>query len=229
MSELTNPQPPDTSKVDDDSLPPEGIRTVLSLVLFLHLFALFIAVASNARPVSALRAQLGTVPGVKPYLQTLMMDLSYTYHLTYAQGLDFDHFFEVELDWQGTTNPQAKTLVLPQPNTRPNIRFRRYRDLVQAAAVLISEEVDESRLPHVIASRLLSEAGVEEGVHRIRCRRRLPLRMEEAGSPDLAERDPSRPALFETIYEADLKFYRGELILTKAAGALETAPLKKEE
>src|SRR5688572_16252209 len=89
---------PAASEIRDDApLPPQGLRTALSLLLFLHLFALFVAVFSGS-PSSELLTGLRRAPGVRHYLQLLDMDFSYRYHLMLVDDLDMDFIIEADLD-----------------------------------------------------------------------------------------------------------------------------------
>jgi len=201
-----------------------GLRTTISFLLFLHLFALFVAVVSNARPVSALRRGLRRTPFVRQYLQLLNMDLGYNYQLTYATELDTDHFVEIELNWNGQTSPDADTLTLPDSSIRFPLRRNRYHNLTRTMAILMDEERMESELPAAIARGMLREHGIEAGRHRFRCRRHYLLTMADAGSVDPGDRDPFLPRRYGTAYEADIKVDGNDLILVKVAGAGETAP-----
>lgn len=201
-----------------------GLQTTASFLLFLHLFALFVAVASNARPVSALRRDLRRTPFVTQYLQLLNMDLGYNYQLTYATELDTDHFVEIELNWDGRSSSDADTLKLPDKLIRFPLRRTRYHNLTRTMAILIEEETMESELPAAIARGMLHEQGIDAGRHRFRCRRHFLLTMADARSVDPQDRDPYLPRRYGTAYEADIKIDGDDLILVKVAGAAETAP-----
>ena len=207
-----------------DPLPSQGVRTTLSFLLFLHLSALLVAVASNFGPVSALRGQLGAVPAMKPYLQLLDMDLAYNYQYTYGEQLDDDHSMEIELNWSGAPDPAADRMLIPEPGIRPNIRYQRYRNLMRNAAERVAEGADESLLPHAVARAMLAERGITSGVHRIRCRRLPPLTMDQVGSTE-----PRAPERYVTVYEADVRFIGKQLVIVGVARALETAPVDRNE
>ncbi len=215
--------------------PTQGVRTTVSLLLFLHLAVLAVGVASNTLPLSGLRNKLGDVP-VRPYLAALNMDLGYNYHLTPDFERDANDPFvlyhyiedvEVELDWQGQTNPEARRTVLPAADTWPGIRHRRYRNLARFIGGQIGDEDFEGVLPYAVAVSLLAEQGVAEGTHRIRSRRQFLVEREGAGSIDPAGSDPSHPSRFTTAYEANLVFFQGTLSLIKAVDAGQAAPVRK--
>ena len=216
--------------------PTQGVQTAVSLLLFLHLAALAVGVASNTLPLSCLRNKLGDVP-VRHYLAALNMDLGYNYHLTPEFERDANDPFalyhyiedvEVELDWQGQPNPEARRIVLPAADTWPGIRHRRYRNLARFIGQQIGDEDYEGVLPHALAVSLLADRGIAEGTHRIRSRRQFLIEREGAGLIDPAESDPSHPSRFTTAYEANLVFFQGTLSLIKAVAAGQAAPVRKE-
>jgi hypothetical protein len=214
-------------------MPPPGLRTALSLALFIHLCGLAIAVLSNAGPVSPLRARLGMVPIVRQYYQLLHLFLGYNYQLTDAATLDGDLWIEVETDWSGTTRPEAKMLRLAAAGPDAGLTKHQYRGLLDGTGSRIAElsggdtESIEGLLPKAIAAKLLAEAGINSGKHRVRLRTRQLLSMDDVRSPDRSLRDPLAPSRLLTLYEADVTFAGGELVLTKAASALETSPVNR--
>jgi hypothetical protein len=203
------------------------LRTIISFLLFLHLFALTVAVASNAGPVSALRRGLRRAPLVRPYLQLFEMDLAYNYHLTFGSEMDCDHFVEMELDWQGRSDPKAGRLVLPEPSLRPRSRRKRYHNLALSMAGLEGQDAVESLLPLTVSKTLLAEQGITSGTHRFRLRRQMLLRMRDVNSMTPSLRDPYDPRHYATVFEYDVAFAGGELLINRAAEARETAPVER--
>jgi len=224
---MTSTSPPEDPALPQ-SMPSSSVRTTVSFLLFLHLFALFVAVASNFRPVSALRRNLRRAPFIPGYLQLLHMDLGYNYQLTYASEEDTDHFVEIQLNWQGKTDPGGQKLLLPEPSIVCPMRRNRYQNLTQTMASLIGQDSVESELPAAIAQGLLRENGISEGRHRFRLRRHFLLRVEDVKSLAESERDPYNPRRYGTAYEADVKLIHGKVFLVKAAKAGETAPAERK-
>lgn len=218
-----------SSATDSTSSPPggpsPGVRTTITFLLFLHLFALFVAVASNARPVSQMRRQLRAVPAVEPYLQTLNMDLAYNYHLTYATQFDTDHFFEIET--VGSEQEQPTTYIFPDAGY--SLRLQRYRNLTRNAAEAVDTDSIEGLLPRAVAQRILREQGVESGTFRLRLVRHLLQAPESVNSPNPDQANPYSELFYTNAYEADLRFFDGELYLTRTAEAGETAPVERNE
>lgn len=214
-------------------LPPEGMRTFITLLLVVHLFAVIVAVVTNFRIFAApdtntyRRVQLRNVPAVVPYLQLLHMDLSYGFNYTYADQFDTDHHFEVELDWTGESHGD-EAVVLRLPSYGGNgLRRSRYLNLGRSAAQRMGDgsAAQESLLPHAVARTLLKERGITTGNHRLRLQRHLLVSMENVASLDPAISDPNHTNYWMTPYEADVKFFDGELLITKQEGAGRTAPV----
>ena len=212
----------------DDVLPSSGgLRTAISLLLVVHLLALFVAVVSNAGPPSPLRQALRNVPGAVTYLQALHMDLGYDYHQTYDDQLDYDHFAQIEVGASSTNGDDAVVIELPTASLRPGIRQRRYLNLTRSIASRASREEIAGLLPLAVARTMLAEKGIDSDKHRFRCRFHAVLAPEDFESPNAEDKDPHHPSLYETIYEADLFFAGGELQLIKTAGRRETAPVRQ--
>jgi hypothetical protein len=230
----------DSSKTTHSTpgMPSQGVRTAITLLLMLHLFALFVAVSSKARVLGTpandeftyRRSQLRNVPFVKSYLQLLHMDLSYAYNLTYASPFDTDHVFEIELDWTGETHgDEAVKRQLPPADMGRNLRRHRYQKLARFAAFYTEQENSslESTIPHAVARTMLADEGIEQGNHRMILKRHLLVSWGDVDSLDPGLSDPNHPNYWASPYEADLKFFKGELLITKQEKAFRTAPVDK--
>ncbi len=239
---IDNLSPADTgtTSTGSDMLPSSGLRTALSMVLLLHLFALFVAVASNIGSVSELRFGLRNVPGMVPYLQMLHMDLGYNYHLTYDRSLDYHHYAQIELDPKSQpqgpksrSEEQTRLLELPGSFGEPGIRRQRYFNLNRTMASLaargknLSDDNMAALLPRAVARTLLAENEIDSGIHRFRCRYHMARSPRAVASVDPEESDPNNPRLFGTQYEANLIVSRGEVDIVRVDNAAQTAPLKK--
>lgn len=203
------------------------VKVVVTVLLSMHLLALGVAVSSNAGPVSVIRMQLRRITGIRPYLQLLHMDLAYNYHLTYALETDTDHFIEMDSarSAAGAASDAGPTAGLfPAPGIRPRIRAERYRNLMRAMVPLLDDDERESLLPRAVARRLLAVRGVDSGIHQLRLQRLYLVSREDAASADPAQRDPYAASLYETVYEAAMKFDGGQLIAIKTADRAQTAP-----
>jgi len=213
-------------------MPSEGLRTLLSFLLFVHLFALAVAISSNARPLSGLRNQLGHIPFLRPYLQVLHMDLAYNFHLTYALAEDTDQWIELRSaednanDLSGADS--GRRMIFPERGIAPPVRRNRYRNLMLLTYLLAQGENAESLLPKQIATRLFHEQGITDGTYVANVRRRDLVSMEQAASSDADVRDPLNTPTY-SVYEAELWFSRDGLELNKQASALETATVRDDQ
>lgn len=219
FSKTGDPSPP--------NLPRQGVRTALSFLLFLQLFAIFVAVASNFGPVSPVRRQLREVPLVASYLKLLHMDLAYNYHLTFGPGFENSGRIEIEaVDDADVDRPTAKW-IFPDPDRFFGICQQRYTNLTRNALGLAEQDDRQSILPYAIARRLLAEQSVDSGRYHLRMLRYLPVRQENINSLSPAESDPLHPNRYNAAYVADLTFYEGKLTLVTAARAGESAPVER--
>jgi hypothetical protein len=197
-------------------------RTWVSLILFAHLFALFVAVTSYTRP-SLLQDRLHGL--FAPYLRNLhltALPVSYPfarYHLTHAGPSDID--FSVEVDAQ-ESGGSTSTVTLP-PAVQPLVRFRRYQALANAAGTLASDEFQEANasiLPKAIAGSILKREHASGGV----------LRIQGHGLPnpdDMTSLEALARAAREnvtSVYEAQVILSPGGVELLRKSTTLEVAP-----
>ncbi|HEY5312052.1 MAG TPA: hypothetical protein VIK18_06010 [Pirellulales bacterium] len=194
--------------------PPQGLRTALSFLLFLHLFALTVGVTSN-EAASQLETGLRKTPLVVPYLQLLLMDLSYCFNLTFGPSdsdvSDAETWIEADL----TTAAGPQQIILPAAGLEPRQRLRRYESLVRTAAAQVGSPSSESLLPAAIARGLLTRHGATGGAIRI-VRSSLPSDAFTAFSPTR-----------RTLYEARMIVAAGRVELFKSEAAGESAPVAK--
>jgi len=150
-----------TSPPEAEREPLSGnLRSILSLLIILHLFALFVAVSTNGVTSGVMR-RLWRTP-MKPYLQALTMDLNYRFQLTDGGaaptgGMVNDWFVvaDVKLKSGG-----ARTLKIP--DTQPRSRLSQQRYIRLASLLFIeNEQFGNTRgrgiAAQAIASGLLSE------------------------------------------------------------------------
>jgi len=209
--------------------PSQGVRTVVSLLLFVHLFALAIAMTSRATTVetefgpagSELLSRMRDVPFLMRYLQFLELDESYNNAWTQGGPLDSDHAIEVVLEFK---DPRADQLTIRIPADRlwPPLREERYRSLALTAAALVGNSQRENILPQAIAEKLVGEHGATGGT--IRIRRHFPQSPQEAASLDDAVADPNSDRYYETVYEARILVNDGDVSLLKSESPGTAAP-----
>ena len=223
MNSVFNMPSSDNSPSSENTadLPPEWLRTTVSFLLFLHFFALTVAVLANWYP-STLALQLRTrVPLLAPYLEYLDLDQAYVplYGLTYGMDEDTDQRVEVELKLADGTQRQ---FVLPRRGVWPHQRYRREQRLAEIATDLVGENTKslESFLPQAIAAHYVAEtqaAGARVVGGTIRCRRQFVQTMDGLASGQAA------PPETVNLYEAQILTAGGGVQLLKSEATAEVA------
>ena len=213
--------------IDDEPLPAAGPRTAMSFLLFVHLFALFVACVSNGAA-SPLQRRLRFVPA--PYLQLLHMDLSYGFHLTQAELSDVDYLIEMDLE-----NPTSgkKTVRLPPRDLGPPIRYRRYERLAwlladrAAFAESSGDPSAESIIPQAVAARIFKEHGARRGT--LRCIAHRLQSMDDVASTDSKVRNPLDRSYFFPVYTATVWLDDQDRVqISKLATGVDVAPAATE-
>ncbi|MCL6501647.1 MAG: hypothetical protein K6T86_03100 [Pirellulales bacterium] len=228
--------PPSGSSVTPTGAPNQAVRTTVTFLLFLHLCALAIGVASRNASPSPLAFQLRAVPGIRPYLQMLAMDLSYQYQISYYQPArvgppalleaapeDTDHFFELEL---GRGDGPPLQVRLPPRGMQPPLRRKRYQRLAVNTALLVEDDTLAGLIPRAVAARLVHETGADSG--RIACRRVYPRPMDAWQSNNPQDLDPYGSAYLRTVVEYDLIVQPGQVEVLKRESAQDVAPASQE-
>jgi hypothetical protein len=201
----------------------ETTRTIVSLLLFVHLFCLFVVLSANLVP-SPLQRQL--VSAVATYARLLNFDPNFTrYHLTHGVEDDDDHFVEVSL----AESPDAPLARLPAVGLRSGLRSRRYQTLAAALAFYASREVDSvsAEFAKAIGAYVIRQHNASRVVVRCRWHRSLPLAPEQQGASGSS--DPFDASLYETVYEADVWLEPdGSVQVLKKSSPREVAPAVRE-
>jgi hypothetical protein len=208
------------------SLPSSEVRGVVSLLLFIHLFAVVISLASYTAP-STLQDEIRKL--LAPYLATLNFDLNPNayptgrFYLTHDLPVDVDAVIHVD----GTLpDGTERSITIPEPGLWPLERRRHYQALANAASTLVENEDYQAALPKAIAGSILQSWGATDGT--IRIERHFPLQMENAASRDSSRNDPFGPTRYSTVYEAHvLVSPTGQVDLAKKVAAGEVAPVDK--
>lgn len=194
--------------------PSDSVRSLVSFLLFLHLFAIGVGVLSRATEGAPLETRLRDVPGVLPYIGLLGIDWPYTYFLMgplHTGQPDYDFRMELELKLaDGTT----KTIWLPDSEQMSRARRHRYQHLVSTAVTLLQAPTFESRLPEGIARDLVRVEGATGGTIRIHGKT-----MPEEVFQTLPANYPATP-----MYEARIIVSGEHVSLFKLDSAAESAP-----
>ncbi len=201
------------------------VRSWVSLLLFVHLFAVVVAMTSYTRP-SGLQEKLHAL--FAPYLRNLHLTAvpaSYPFarfHLTHNTSSDVD--FSCEIDSAGPAGTSEKS-ILPQPGLWPAVRWRRYQNLANATGALASDEANDefgSILPRAIAGSVLKRGGASQGT--FRCRAHYLPEIDEMDDVVADNRGPLEK--YATTYEAQVFISSSGVELLKKSTTLEVAPVE---
>ncbi len=227
------------------SLPSQEVRTVLSLLIFLHLFSLSVAVLGYGNSAQFHEQFLGRrlLDVLSPYLDTLNFNLAHRYRVEgsreqpidpiaryyLTRGMHTDIDFGVEI----TANRQdggATTVTVP-PEGAWGEQRRRYQALANAIGTLAGNDgtaggdTAELILPKAVAGGALAELGASRGT--IRCRGHLLLSPAAVASSTAGENDPFDARYYENVFDAQVLASGGRVDLLKTAAAGEVAPVEK--
>jgi len=210
----------------DAAMPSEGIRTAVSFLVFIHLFALVIGVASNEVP-SELEGALGRLPALRQYRQLLGMDQAYSYYFTRGNDpggeLDIDYTLVATIKH---SDGESETVELPNADIWPRQRFHRYQKLASQMAEYASEGAPEPQKLEVLAQAI---AG---GILRSHDAKSLDLRCRgQLTPPAMAEFRPDvhRVPRFRDAYDAHAFLAGDQIELLRKESARDTAPPPKDE
>lgn len=198
----------------------DGMRTFISLVLFVHMFALGLVFFSNFEGGdwdSDLLRRMKSV--VLPYMYPLWLDRPYHNHLTYAEPLDFDHYVEVALTPKDAAEP---TIVrLPGDDLGVGQRRQRYQRLAWHFARGLELPTPSDLLPLAIGAGLLKQYDAASA--QVRCFRKRALFLDELTAGTNTE------ARDERLYAADIFFLPGneQPQLNKIGEARDVAPVTR--
>ena len=205
--------------------PNQIVRTIVSFLLFLHFFALGVAILSNWSP-SSLATRLRGVPGVRPYLQWLDQDQAYIglYNLHDGMSEDTDAAVEVDLRLK---NGSERKFTLPAAGLWPHQRFRHFSRLAEVAADLAPNQDLQSVVPQAVAKHYVAQLqaegeAVRDGTVRVKHWLLQPMEAIESTSAD--QRDPHSAIYDRKVYEARIKLLGGKVSLLKVEEARDVAP-----
>jgi hypothetical protein len=204
----------------------EGVRTLVSFLVFVHLFTLVIGIVSNEVP-SQLEQALARLPGLRQYRQVLGMELPYSYYFT--RGNDAGGEFDIDFTLTTTVKrPDGSTETLSFPNAEmwPHQRYHRYQMLARQVATFAGEDApDPSKLELLVQAIASGILHLEDAKSvEIRCRGQLtPPGMEEfQPAQDLGPR-------FRDAYEGRAFLTDDRVELLKKDPARDTAPPPKNQ
>lgn len=208
------------------TLPSQSVRTVVSLLLLGHLFALAAAMLSNPQDnmASLLLMKLGNVRFLSAYTEALWMESAYDFVYTYGNNefiiaLGSDHQIEANLTLPGG---ETKTIRIPEVGRQSGLRKQRQKNLANNSARTVGQQGAESLVPAALLESLMRETGAESGV--IRTKRHLMQTMDLVMSTDPKTRDPNADRYWQVIYTGHGQLHDGRFSYQKVEDAGATAP-----
>jgi len=223
--------PKESSQPESDEstlpgMPEEWIRTLLSLVIFIHLFCCGVAMCANFGR-SGLQDRLLDV--LAPYMQFVHQDLGYSqYYLTNGYP-DSDAFLEFQ-PVDATGKNAGEVVRLPStglPGTLPYAREQQLAARMSQYAVGGDDMAAFlSEMARTVGAAALRQNGWSHLVIRVRRHLIQPISFAIATPPLPA--DPNDPRYFETAYEATVWFDDdGSVLINKKESAGESAPVSQ--
>lgn len=225
---ISRPSASTRSSSDAARTAPASAQQIVSLLVILHLFCVFIALTSYTRR-SALQNRLLTL--LAPYVRTInLAPASAPYHLTQYDALtgdnpqDDEHFVELQIvgaDGQPEFH-KLDEFAISFPDAR-----RRYRTLASEMVYSLPDEATgDNRLAELARASAgfgLKRLGADSGVLRLKhhlSQPRLLSQLQEGFPPD-----PTAPQYIVTRYEADVLLDDdGEVQLIKREDRTQVAP-----
>lgn len=214
---------PTTAEGAAAPLPSEGVRTALSLALFIHFFLLAAGVLSTGTS-SELERLARRIPFLTRYVQMLGLDASYQFHLAYGEPADFDYFVTAELE---TADGQTVTREFPAIGVMPGHRHRRLERLARRiGAPPPEEEADPvDRLARRLAEYWVAETGAVRGMLRAPEANVVLIREEGVLTrPRWSNAADFRERYFQGGFQAHIVIVDERVELMRAIEAGETAP-----
>jgi hypothetical protein len=210
------------SATDDElsasAMPSETIRTIITLVLFVHLFIASIAAIGVMRSYSELFNRLNVKFVSQLEYPNYLLLSRFAFQLTYNRDVDYEGSAEIVLDWDAADEAQPELiaaddkLVLFDPEEiKLPIRRQRYLSLIRRMTDVAASQPPSPRevdLPIAVSKVLLAEADNPEGIHRFRLLR-LP-----TPAPQYA--NEAQPPVLPPAYQGNIALRDGDLEFTKA-------------
>lgn len=222
-----------TKPTNDDSAAPEPselFRSIVSLVVIIHFFCVFVGMTCVAEPLSPFQARLRYV--LWPYTQLLGFDLdNEPYYLTgYADpGAEVDDFFDPHTDFRVEVLPPEKDAAddsawvsLSDTGLKGGERNRRYRRLATIMSAVSEDKTAVSLLAQGVGNDYYAQH--DELPQKIRVRAHLPQPRSWMDSPNTDRLDPDGPAYFRTVVSFNVTgLLDGQVALSEEIDAAEAA------
>ena len=219
-------------------MPGQTPRTIVSLLLFIHLFAVSLAMATDTDSGQSklLRDIKRRTPGVEDYLAQFCLDRGYDYHLMNDLPLDWEHHLEATIYF---ADGKSKMVSFPPSGIWPSERRQRYAQMawnLDSFTMFAGSSDpdtaengtrDKGLLAGAVGGALLRQYA-KEGASRVdvKCVYHLGISPTQLVSGDLKERDPEDAQYFKTAANVSVVLdERGQPQTMDVLPALEVSPL----
>jgi hypothetical protein len=216
--------------------PPPLVRSILSLLLFIHFFCVLVVLSSTYIR-SRLQGRLVAIFG--PYTELLALDPGTYTPFYYTHGLVRDDDAVIEVDLY----PDVERLVaregriqsarLPAGGSRWLDDHHRGLALAKRLAIYADPEIGDEeaagRIVRSVGARMMREGNARGAL--VRCVRRLsqPLRLETL-FPEFPRDNPAAPQYDQLLYEAEVWIDEdGEVQANRTVAAAEAAPRRTSQ
>lgn len=208
------------------SMPSEGVRGFVSLLLVVHLFAIGVALMAYS---SASLLELKLLRALGPYLHTFNFGLTHVYdaparlHLTHAGPSDVD--FRISGETKGP-NGTSRTWQIPRDGLFPPIRYHRDQSLANVVGGLMTREDEELEavLPRTIATAELKRSNAQSGTVKVTAH--FLQELEDLTASETSRRDPFDASYYRDVFDARaIAGPLGGVDLLKSSAKGEVAPV----
>jgi hypothetical protein len=199
----------------------EGVRSILSLLIFIHLFCVVVSLFGN-ESASVLRDRLVGLLG--SYTRLLNLDPEFTagLHLTHATEYEDDHQLVLEIDDQVLVYPPTEET---WGTSLLGFRQQRWRLLTQRLGLLATTGNDEAiaELARAIGEGAWPDGAAGARPLVFRCRRLRPAELNTD-----VDRPLDQESTYEVVYAADVLLdSQGAIRVHKQIQADEVAPVRE--
>jgi hypothetical protein len=228
------PSAPSSETVAAPGMPSEPVRTIVTLLLFIHLFAVGLAImtSSESGASALLRDIKERTPLLEPYLTQLWLDRGYDYYLMNDQNWDF----QLEATVKFADGHVEGPMVFPDPNLWSGERRQRYQQLagfmgnyIARASAPEASALDGERkllLPEAIGGGLLRQNPNAETAS-LKCIFHRGISREELRSENPKDRDPYGPQYFMAVGDMTIVLDRGRPTVFENMPAVEVSPVRR--
>jgi hypothetical protein len=234
LSLAMKPSTPDSDAAAAPGMPSEAVRTIVTLLLFIHLFAVGLAIMTSSESGASvlLRDIKERTPFLEPYLTQLWLDHGYDYYLMNDQNWDF----RLEATVRYGDGHVGAPMILPDPDLWSGERRQRYQQLagfmgnyIARATAPEASALDGERkllLPEAIGGGFLRSNPKAESVS-LKCVFHRGISREELRSENPRDRDPEGPQYFTSVGDMTIVLDRGKPTVFENLPSLEVSPVRR--